>query len=295
MVRLSNQGISAMLTLALTTAACGSSPTEPGPPPGPSPGVSTVRTMVYSSTSPAGPWAGPAPVTVTGHGVHKLVDFSPILMPDGSMLMYYSMANDEHLTDVPSIGVAHSTDGVNFVHRATVLTPGNVSDPFPLRIDALGTIRLFFSQKNPTVRSATSTDASGISFTADAGTRTTTGGVPGALKIGSTYFLYVHGGSDGIISYLTSPDGVTFTVGASTGLQGGSASPIDAGGGSYLMAYICAGNGPNTRVETHESCVASSTDGRTWTETSHIGQGSVPGLVKDMNGVFRVYVAAVVP
>ena len=47
-----------------------------------------------------------------------------------------------------------------------------------------------------------------------------------------------------------------------------------------------AGAGPQSDV-TH---MASSTDGRTWTELGLVGAGSVPGLVKDRSGTLRIYV-----
>lgn len=240
---------------------------------------------MYSAASASGPWTGPVLVSITGHGVKGVVDPSPILSSAGDILLYYAMANDDHLTSVPSIGVAQSSDGMTFTHRAVAHAPGNVSDPFPLRIDDAGTIRLFFSQKSPTVLSATSPD--GFSFRAEEGVRSTIGGVPGALRIGSTYYLYVNG-SGGTITYLTSQDGLNFVEGGTTGLAGQSPSPIDTGG-VYVMSYTCVGG---ANAATHESCVASSTDGVTWTQTSRIGRGSVPGLVRDRNGLLRAYVVS---
>jgi hypothetical protein len=277
------------VALATTTSACGSSPTEPGA----STNAFPTDIRVYSSPSVAGPWAGPQVVTISGHGVRGVVDASPILMADGTIFLYYSMANDDHLVDVPSIGVAQSADGLNFSHRAVAHAPGNVSDPFPLLIDG-GYIRLFFSQRNPRVMSATSTSPAGLAFTADEGARSTIGGVPGALRVGSTYFLYVKRDGEPM-SYMTSTDGLTFAPGGPTGLAGGSPSPIDAGDGTYLMSYTCSAQDSSTDARTHESCLASSLDGRTWTETTKLGPGSVPGLVRDGNGLLRVYVVGFPP
>jgi hypothetical protein len=89
------------------------------------------------------------------------------------------------------------------------------------------------------------------------------GGIPGALHIGSTYFLYTC--TNGI-AYSTSTDGLNFTVGGT--------------------AIAGAGAGPQSDV-TH---MASSTDGRTWTDLGLVGAGSVPGLVKDRSGTLRIYV-----
>jgi hypothetical protein len=36
--------------------------------------------------------------------------------------------------------------------------------------------------------------------------------------------------------------------------------------------------------------MASSSDGQTWTQIGTVGVGSVPGLVKDKNGTYRIYV-----
>ena len=52
------------------------------------------------------------------------------------------------------------------------------------------------------------------------------------------------------------------------------------------MVDIGGGVNPN-----NISCPASSPDGVNWTEASQIGPGSVPGLVKDANGVLHVDVS----
>jgi hypothetical protein len=210
-------------------------------------------------------------------------------MPNGSILLYYVMAYDMHLTNVPSIGVAQSTDGKAFAHRGVAYTPGMVSDPFPLAIDASGTVRLYFSMQTPGVMSVTATDVTGLHFGAgDSGMRSTSGGVPGALKIGAKYYLYVNG-RGGDVTYLTSSDGLNFVDGRTTGLRGESLSPIDAGGGLYLMTYVCDGL---SNARTHVSCIAKSNDGIRWEPVARIGAGSVPGLLKDQQGMLRVYVVS---
>lgn len=255
----------------------------------PSPGSGCVTGFkMYSSSSPSGPWSSQA-VTVVGADALCLVDPSPVRMPDGTILLYYAMAADNALTDMPRIGVAQSTDnGVSFTHNTVAYTAptGSVTDPFPMMLDASGTIRLLFSPRGPSVLSVAATDGTGLHFasTLDPGSRANQGGVPGALKIGSTYYLYVNG-----IDYYTSSDGLNFSIGGSTGLSGDSPSPIDAGGGTYLMSYTCV---VGSNASTNVSCIASSTDGRTWTDIGQIGAGSVPGLVKDANGVLRIYVVS---
>jgi hypothetical protein len=245
---------------------------------------------MYTATSPDGPWTS-GTATVTGHDALGLVDMSPLLRSDGSILMYYLMSY-QNTTDPASsqpgnqwkIGVAESTDqGQSFTHRAVAYTHSTpLTDPFPLVLDSSGTIRLFASPAGPSVLSATSTDSSGRQFTLDSGIRATVGGVPGALKIGSTYFLYVNG-----MEYFTSSDALNFVRGGSIGLSGGSPSPIIAADGTYVMSYVCPGGGTDAR--SHTTCVASSTDGRTWTQRSSPGAGSVPGLVQDSGGRFRIY------
>ena len=209
-------------------------------------------------------------------------------MPDGTILIYYLMNNNQGdpLLAQPDnqwkIGVAQSTDnGVSFTHRGVVYTgTTGTADPFPLMIDASGTIRLFMGGPagSPNVFSVTATDSTGLHFasTLDPGFRLVTVGDPEALKIGSTYYLYSNN------RYFTSSDALHFGPFGGSPISGaGNPYPIDAGGGTYLGAYECG----NLLV-----CMASSTDGITWTQTSQVGSGSVPGLVKASNGTLRIYV-----
>ena len=280
--------INGICVLALLAAGCGGSSgsTAPDPPHVASTAVPVIK--VYSSTSAAGPWGTSQVVTVTGHGARLLIDPSPVLMPNGTLLLYYVMAYDDALTNVPSIGVAQSTDGVTFTHKAVAWNGSNLSDPFPMLLDASGTIRLLWSQKDPMVYSTTATDTTGLSFssTADSGRRATNGGVTGVVKIGSTYYMYVTS-SGQKMNYLTSSDGLNFAPAGTLSLSGESPSPINAGGGTYLMTYTCGGYSDAT---TQVSCIASSTNGITWTQVAQIGPGGVPGLVKDASGTLRVYV-----
>jgi hypothetical protein len=227
------------------------------------------------------------------------VDPSPILMPDGSILLYYLMSyqtNGDPAASQPNnqwkIGVAKSTDnGLTFAHQGVAYTFGSsTTDPFPLMLDSAGTIRLLVSQGS-NVPSVTASDATGVHFAAslDAGLRTTTGGVPGALKIGGTYYIYGCGANG--IGYYTSADGLNFTFGgtaiAPTVGTTCDPSPIDAGDGTYLMAFK---RGAGTGPASDSTYMASSTNGKSWTELGLVGAGSVPGLVKDHNGVLRIYV-----
>jgi hypothetical protein len=279
--------------LLLAVAACGGSsgsanPTAPSQPGGTTGGITTLK--MYTASSPTGPWTTQT-ATVTGHDALGLVDLSPIRMPDGRILMYYLMsyqASGDPARVQPNnqwkIGVAQSSDGQSFTHRGVAYTgSSSTTDPFPLLLDS-GLVRLYMSPGGPSVLSVTSTDNTGLNFSAslDPGMRATMSGVPGALRIGSTYFLYVNG-----ITYLTSADGLNFSPGGSTGLSTGSPSPIDAGDGTYLMAYVCSG----TTFSDHTTCMGRSTDGRTWTSLGTVGSGSVPGLVKDAGGTLRVYTA----
>lgn len=253
---------------------------------------------MYSSTSATGSWASQT-VTITGSDALGLVDPSPILMPDGTILLYYLMSyitGGDPASAQPNnqwkMGVALSTDnGLSFTHQATAFTfDRSTTDPFPMLL-ANGTIRLLASQGS-NVPSVTATDATGLHFssTLDAGLRVSNGGIPGALRIGGTYYLYGCG-TNGIL-YSTSTDGLNFST-AGTAIpvttQGTlcDPSPIDAGGGSYLMSFKRgSGGGPQSDF----TYMASSTDGKTWTDLGLVGQGSVPGLVKDRNGVLRIYV-----
>jgi hypothetical protein len=253
---------------------------------------------MYSSSSASGPWTSQT-ITVTGSDALGLVDPSPILMPDGSILLYYLMSyqtTGDPAASQPGnlwkMGVAKSTDnGLTFAHQGVAYS-FNVSatDPFPMMIDAAGTIRLLASQ-GQNVPSVTATDTTGLHFAAslDAGLRTTTGGVPGALKIGSTYYIYGCGTTG--IGYYTSADGLSFTFGgtaiAPTVGTTCDPSPIDAGGGTFLMAFK---RGGNTGPASDSTYMATSANGKNWTELGLVGAGSVPGLVKDKNGVLRIYV-----
>ena len=243
---------------------------------------------MYTSSSPAGPWTIQT-VPVSGVDVVSLVDPAPILMPDGRLLVYYTM-NNQPLGDPGQgqpnnqwkIGVAQSTDnGVSFTHMGVVFTGSSSTiDPFPLIIDASGTIRLFMAGPfgSPNIFSITATDNTGFHFasTLDAGFRAMGHGDPEAIKIGSTYFLYSGG------TYFTSSDGLNFgPFGGHPVLgTGGGFNAINGGNGTYLAAFECE----NLLV-----CTASSSDGITWTQTSQVGFGSVPGLVRTSDGIYRIY------
>jgi len=253
---------------------------------------------VFQATSASGPWTT-STINISGADA-GLVDPAPFLMPDNSILMYYLMSyvtNGDPAASQPNnewkFGVAKSTDdGVTFVHQRTVFTyTSSATDPFPLRL-ASGSIRLL-SSHGSSVKSVTTSDQNGLVFpgSLDVGTRATTGGVPGALRVGNTYFLYVCSG--GSINYLTSSDGLNFAPGGTAiAASGGDLlcdpSPIDDGGGRYLMAYKRLPAGARSPVG-DEVYIATSTDGRTWTSLTRLGTGSVPGLVKTANGVYRIF------
>ena len=236
-------------------------------------------------------------MTITGSDALGVVDPSPILMPDGSILLYYLMSyqtSGDPAASQPNnqwkMGVARSTDnGVSFTHQGVAFTfNSSTTDPFPMLLNN-GMIRLLASQGS-NVPSVTATDTTGLHFSsvADAGFRTTNGGIPGALTIGGSYYLY--GCGAGGIVYSTSTNGLDFAAAGTAIPAGGGGtlcdpSPIDAGG-SYLMAFKRgAGTGPSS----DSTYIASSPDGRTWTDLGLVGTGSVPGLVKDRNGILRIY------
>ena len=279
-ITVTSEGVSASATVTVTGPAGG-------------------RTIgMYSGSSTSGPWTRTA-VTVSGSDAVSLVDPSPILMSDGSVLLYYLMNyqnSGDPATAQPNgqwkIGVASSTDnGVSFTHRAVVATfTRSSTDPFPLKLSN-GQIRLLVSQGQSVV-SVTASDTTGLVFsgTQDAGTRSVTGGIPGALRIGATYYLYTCGTS---IHVSTGTDGLTFSgsasaVTASSGIVC-DPSPIDAGGGTYLMAYKKRPAGASSPAA-DSTYLASSTNGSTWSTSGVVGLGSVPGLLKDRNGVLRIYV-----
>jgi hypothetical protein len=260
---------------------------------------------MYTASSPSGPWVT-ASASVTGAPTDSigLVDPSPIRMSDGSILLYYLVATisgtdpaASQLNNQWKMGVAKSTDGgLTFQHQGIASTDtSSATDPFPMVLTN-GTIRLLISQGN-TVKSVTATDSTGLNFaaSADAGTRSTVGGVPGALRIGNLHYQYVCGNG---IQYLTSTDGMNFTLGgvaiAGGGLITCDPSPIDQGVGvspRYLMAFkrrAAGGTGPTADT----SYMASSPDGITWSVMGTIGSGGVPGLVRDSAGTYRVYVPA---
>lgn len=289
----------AAVLIAASAAGCGSkSPASPDGQTGTTTPTGPMSLKMYTSTSANGPWTSQS-VALTGSDAPGIVDPSPVLMPDGTILLYYLMSyqtSGDPATSQPGnqwkMGVAKSTDnGATFAHQGVAFTFGvSATDPFPLLLDSAGTIRLLFSQGS-NVPSVTATDTTGLHFstTLDQGLRVTTGGVPGGLKIGSTYYIY--GCGSGIL-YFTSSDGLNFSQGTTAiaptaGSTTCDPSPIDAGGGTYLMAFKRgSGSGPST----DSTYIATSTDGRAWTDLGRVGAGSVPGLVKDRNGVLRIYV-----
>lgn len=269
--------------------------------PAPSAPTNPLPFNMYTATSSAGPWTKTT-ATVGGSDALSLVDPSPIRMPDGSILLYYLMsyvANADPAASQPNnqwkMGVAQSLDnGVNFAHKGVAYTFGSsTTDPFPMLLPN-GRIRLLFSQGS-TVLSITANDNTGLSFpaTLDSGSRSTTGGIPGALLIGAQNFLYTCNNG---INYATSSDGLNFTTrGLALARPTGSdvicdPSPIDAGGGNYLMAYKIHPTGGASGPAGDRTWLASSTNGTSWTSIGQIATGGVPGLVRDSNGILRVYI-----
>ena len=267
--------------------------------------VSSLLTLrMYYSASLTGPWQFKTVVISNGDAL-EVVDPSPVLMPDGRILLYYLMNNTrsgDPATSQPNnqwkMGVAESTNhGESFVQRGTAFTASSsITDPFPMVL-ADGRIRMLYAQtvaSNPSVFSATSADATGLTFpyTSDAGTRSSGASIPGALRIGSTYYLYACGEG---ITYATSTDGLTFGT-RSVAIPPSSAgiicdpSPITVGANSYAMAFKTRPMGvPDPRSDT--TYIATSTNGTTWTrQPTAVGPGSVPGMVRDQNGIYRIYV-----
>ena len=260
---------------------------------------------MYESTSLSGPWTT-RDVVVAGTDALQLVDPSPVLMPDGTILLYYLMnyfREGDPAAAQPNnqwkMGVAVSTDdGLSFTHRGAALTTNvAITDPFPMVLTD-GRIRMLYAQTTGStsyVYSVTSADATGLTFpyTADAGARSTGASIPGALRIGSTFYLYT---CEAGIMWASSTDGLTFGP-RSTAIAGSPTtgilcdpSPIQVAANSYAMAYKTRPPGvQNPRSDS--TYIATSTNGTTWTRLpTVVGTGSVPGLVRDRNGVFRVYV-----
>jgi hypothetical protein len=260
-------------------------------------GSNALTFKMYSSTSSTGPWSSQT-ITVTGSDALGLVDPSPLKLSDGTILLYYLMSyitSGDPAASQPGnlwkIGVASSSDnGLTFAHRGVAYTfTSSTTDPFPMVLPN-GTIRLLASQGTNVV-SVTATDTTGLHFssTLDAGTRVSTGGVPGALLVGTKNYIYGCGAG---ILWSQSSDGLAFTAGG-TAISGSGIicdpSPIDNGGGSYLMAFKRRPTGA-TGPSSDTTYMASSSNGQSWTQIATVGVGSVPGLVKDKNGVYRIYV-----
>ncbi len=293
-----NQKFAAILIFSIQlffTFGCTKSETKTETPATPTPSF-----KVYTSSSSSGPWTS-STVTIPGSDAMGLVDPSPILMPDNSILLYYLMsyvAGADPATTQPNnewkIGVAKSTDnGLTFVHQGVAFTfAQSTTDPFPVVVGGTN-IRMMVNQSQ-TVGSVTAADATGLAFltTQDSGTRTAIGGVPGALKVGGTYYLYFC--ASGSIQYATSGDGLNFAPGAIAiptsggGEAYGDPSPISDGGGNYLMAYKklpAGGASPKDDL----IYMASSTNGSAWTTIGQVGSGSVPGLVKTATGKYLIF------
>lgn len=275
-------------------------PTAPTPPTTPPPtgtgqyttGVTGGETdlKVYIASSPSGPWTNPQLVTISGVNALLAIDPQPILAADGSLLLIYAISTTNQLPSGSTrIGIASSTDGINFTQRNVVYTAGgdgfpNVSDPCAVLLPD-GRVRVFIGNAGPRVYSATSTDSSGVSFTGalDTGIRSNiNAGVCGAMRTGSQYFLYENG-----LVYSTSSDGLTFTSKGSVNLSGDAPSPIDIGG-SYVMAWQSNGRvGPDQGI----ASIATSSDGIVWnTVASGIFPGNMPGLVRNRSGQYLMYV-----
>ncbi len=265
--------------------------------------ASLLSFRMYTSSSPAGPWQHKT-VVVSGGDALELVDPSPVLLPDGRILLYYLMnyaGRGDPAAGQPNnqwkMGVAESTDdGESFVERGTAfVSPTSITDPFPMVL-ADGRIRMLYAQTingTPSVLSATSSDATGLTFpyTPDAGVRSAGASIPGALRIGSTYYLYACGEG---ITYATSSDGLAFgarsvAIPPSAGITC-DPSPVSAGPASHVMAYKTRPMGvQDPRSDT--TYIATSTNGTSWTRlATPVGAGSVPGLVRDRNGLYRIYV-----
>jgi hypothetical protein len=265
--------------------------------------ASLLTFRMYTSSSPAGPWQHKT-VVVSGGDARELVDPSPVLLPDGRILLYYLMnysGRGDPAAGQPNnqwkMGVAESTDdGESFVERGTAfVSPTSITDPFPMVL-ADGRIRMLYAQTlngTPSVLSATSSDATGLTFpyAPDAGVRSAGASIPGALRIGSTYFLYACGEG---ITYATSSDGLAFgarsvAIPPSAGITC-DPSPVSAGPTSHVMAFKTRPMGAqDPRADT--TYLATSTNGTSWTRlATPVGVGSVPGLVRDRNGLYRIYV-----
>jgi len=283
---------SALLIVILACVGCGGGTGGSGGSGSVAQSSCSTTLQVFSASQPAGPWTGPQNVTIAGETAGSCPDPSPLLLANGQILLYYTVATSTSAT--PSIAVAQSSDGFSFTKRGLVYTAGsdgfaNVSDAFPLILPN-GTVRVFFSPFGPETYSITSLDSTGITFPAslDAGLRSASGGVPGALHIASSYYLYVNsnGATCCTTQYLTSPDGITFTAAGNLSLADSDAfSPLATSGGQYLSVYQCAGSGPTGAV----TCLASSNDGIHWTQVSQVGPGSVPALVITSTGQLLVY------
>jgi len=266
--------------------------------------VSALLTLrMYYSAALTGPWEFKT-VAIRGGDALEVVDPSPVLMPDGRILLYYLMnyqrGGDPGASQPGNqwkMGVAESTDhGESFTERGTAFTsPVAITDPFPMVL-ADGRIRMLYAQTvagSSQVFSATSADSTGLTFpyAADPGTRSVGASIPGALRIGGTYFLYAC--AEGI-TYATSTDGLTFGARAvalppSSGIIC-DPSPISLSPTSHVMAFKTRTPGA-TNPSADSTYLATSTNGTTWNRLpAPVGPGSVPGLVRDRNGLYRIYV-----
>ncbi|MBU6366168.1 MAG: Ig-like domain-containing protein [Gemmatimonadetes bacterium] len=266
--------------------------------------VSALLTLrMYYSATLTGPWAFKT-VSIRGGDALEVVDPSPVLMPDGRILLYYLMnyqRGGDPASNQPGnqwkMGVAESTDhGESFTERGTAFTsPVAITDPFPMVL-ADGRIRMLYAQTvagTSQVLSATSADSTGLTlpYAADPGTRSIGASIPGALRIGATYYLYTC--AEGI-SYATSTDGLTFgaravAISSYSGITC-DPSPISTGPSSHVMAFKTRPMGSND-PRSDSTYLATSTNGTSWTRLpTPVGPGSVPGLVRDRNGLYRIYV-----
>lgn len=260
-----------------------------------------VGFFMYTSTDQGSSWERKF-LKIANTTTDTVVDPGLIKLSNGDILLYYLASNGhgDPASEQPDnkwrIGVARSTDnGESFSQEAIVFTANStLSDPEPLELtDGSFVIYNLDITNNAIVSfSSTGTDPTQFNSSLDSGQRISAAGTPGALKIGSNYYVFGCN-SDGIV-YYSSSDGQSFTysgiaLSGTDGYIACDASISQMQNGTYIMAYKLSPNGSDT-PETDVVLWASSSDGLTYTPGGLIGYGSVPGLIIDSNGTWRVYV-----
>ena len=166
----------------------------------------TEKLMVASSTDGLN-FSVPIEVNMTGATVTRRVDPNPVLLPDGTIRLYYL---DFDVSPTKDIHSAISYDGINFTAEEGVrFTKNQITDPDVFSVNDKWV--MFVSQPTMGTSMTRATSIDGINFTEDPSWTWNNGGISSTFEFpGSVYRTY-YCGRLGIQS-ATSTDGYSLTI-----------------------------------------------------------------------------------